>query len=603
MSTNSLSANKQRKKCKRALRSSVRSNSDSLRLTTQQSERLYCSLVEKFLPGLGLADHPDATLLLEHLRGRNYAKAVALADSFTKQCYGSSEEHFRWNQVASLVKKMPFVDPSLTPESTATAKFLAAEHSCYRVNQRLRAWQKRRGERKKALPYGALLGRAKLWITALLGEEPNLPEIYNLCDFGPGASVGVHGNSTNIGAKLHADDWSVTPGCLPYALAALKTNSQIWQHLLGVYQAAADDPRDSHTVYCVDPVLFDRRVQERVKLVGNNIITFVPKSATTHRSIAIEPLLNGFVQKGVDQYMKRLLARRGIDLIHGQAANASLAYLGSIQTPGPATIDLSAASDSLSIELVRLLLPPAWFDFLNSLRSPSYVTSRGGSPVRYEKFASMGNGFCFPLETAVFASLAYAVNTVTGESMLKVYGDDIIVHQSSALLLIELLSFCGFRTNVDKTFVHGPFRESCGSDFYDGKNVRPVIVDEFPMFWDDVYKILNGIRRRGLNHDIWYSVLQLVPERVRFLRPTPTAEDDNAINCELDLFMGSKPAKWCPLTQRFKWREVVRRPVLDKRVISVGVAMATLLRGSRPGPGYQPSLHLRHSTTRTVKWV
>jgi hypothetical protein len=39
--------------------------------------------------------------------------------------------------------------------------------------------------------------------------------------------------------------------------------------------------------------------------------------------------------------------------------------------------------------------------------------------------------------------------------------------------LIERLEFCGFKTNTRKSFWQGDFRESCGTDWWRGLDVRP----------------------------------------------------------------------------------------------------------------------------------
>lgn len=56
---------------------------------------------------------------------------------------------------------------------------------------------------------------------------------------------------------------------------------------------------------------------------------------------------------------------------------------------------------------------------------------------------------------------------------ISVYGDDIIVPVDEARSLINYLSILGFQTNVDKTYLSGNFRESCGGDFLNGIDVRP----------------------------------------------------------------------------------------------------------------------------------
>jgi len=125
-----------------------------------------------------------------------------------------------------------------------------------------------------------------------------------------------------------------------------------------------------------------------------------------YRSICVEPGLTSFYQLALGEEIRRRLLRVGVD-IRDQTRNQLLAREGSV-TGLLATIDLSSASDTMSYELIRYLLPPDWFDLLTSFRSPS-VTYKG-SVIDLEMFSSMGNGFTFPLETLVYWSLTYAAS-------------------------------------------------------------------------------------------------------------------------------------------------------------------------------------------------
>jgi hypothetical protein len=326
----------------------------------------------------------------------------------------------------------------------------------------------------------------------------------------------------------------------------------------------------------------------------------VPKTAKIHRAIPIEPLLNGFIQTGCDQYLKeKLLLRAGID-ITDQSRNQGLAYQGSL--PGwfnpLATIDLSAASDSIAIETARDLLPPAWFDFLNSIRSPCF--SVDGVEKRYEKFSSMGNGFCFPLETLLFASLAYSANAVTGDTIFSVYGDDIIVRQSAAALVIEYLKYYGFKTNNEKTFLFGPFRESCGADFFEGVSVRPYSLDFIPINSRDIMKISNGLSLAGVDDASIHTWLRsIVPDFERFVRPLD-GPPDTAFTVPEDVFMSSAFSKWNRELQTWSWKEFITSSISDDRRAPPSVQMYGLLRGRRSKIDGSPEDTLRRKTrTRT----
>lgn len=501
-------------------------------------------------------------------RAREWAKLVDYADSLASQQYGDMSDHFRMNQLAALIRKVPFKHKDLAPEAVALQKFRSAEHKCKRVNLKFRL----RGESNPSRnPYHSLYDSMRAWIRKVIGDKPPLEKIYAGCDFGPGSSIGVTGTKTHALAKLASDKWTATPSCLPYVLGAFWAQAQIREAVLTDHPPSLDtdcglDSADP-VFYCLDPQVFRDRVSEKLLYVDHNKIDFVSKTAKTHRSIAIEPVLNGFLQKGVDTFLRRQLVRVGIDLSN-QEMNQLLAQEGS--RPDLAdpfvTIDLKAASDTIALVLVKLLLPREWFNFLDAIRSPSFIFEEGGTATRFEKFASMGNGFCFPLETLIFAAAVHSVYEVTKtrDSTYRVYGDDIIVRQSSALFLIELLKDMGFTTNKDKTFLFGPFRESCGADYFDGVNVRPYTLDFIPSNDVDYIKIANGIYDNLFYHNktLWQYVINKVPRADRYFRPVH-GSPDAAITVPLDVFMASKSKRWFPLYQAWGWREILQIPIED----------------------------------------
>lgn len=143
---------------------------------------------------------------------------------------------------------------------------------------------------------------------------------------------------------------------------------------------------------------------------------------------------------------------------------------------------------------------------LDTCRSP--FGDLGGVEFEYEKFSSMGNGFTFELETVIFYALARACGG--SKACTHVFGDDIITESEVVPLLREVLDFCGFVVNEEKSFSSGSFRESCGHDYFDGVFVRPVFWqdEEFPTW----FKVINDL----------YSLVQryqtLDPECAKRLR-------------------------------------------------------------------------------------
>lgn len=497
-----------------------------------------------------LSDQAEAARLLGFVRSRNYAALLEWSESAPSTMYEGASQFYEATQVRSLIRKYPFTSTEvqgINPEAKARDKFRAAERLCGRYNRIIPLRNALR-----IAPDMMFWDRARSFVAHVLGETPDLDSIFDKCDFSGGASLFVHGNATNIARKLCAERWSVTRSALEYALPAMWRNIHIVDAIL------------PGRVKCYDYDVFRDIVRAKADVVSYNKIAYVPKTARTHRSIAVEPLLNGFMQKGIDKEMRAALRRVGLDL-SDQTKNQILAREGSLGGQNPyCTIDLSSASDSMSIAVVRKLLPPEWFELLSAIRSTHYLD--GDEVVPYQKFCSMGNGFCFPLETLLFASIAYASNHAARNEPwdLAVYGDDIVVRQNAALLCIEKLRHVGFRTNVAKTCVVGPFRESCGADWYGGQDVRPAILDNRLDQLTQVMSLHNSFYRSPQTERFGAPVMEYLRSltHTRFYRPGRD-QGDTAFSVPLDVAMSSPTVRWDKGVFQWSWLELRSKPKPD----------------------------------------
>lgn len=530
--------------------------------------------------------------LLGYFRSRRYDLAVSYADSLLEQKYSSAELHFSASQIVSLVKKYPWNPKSVgtDPESVAIKAFLRSERRCRRLNQKFALYGKFRS------PHEYYLQKMRSVIQFILGDRPNLPDILDQADFGAGASLGVHGNATHLAAKLLCDKWSVTPSAAVYAYWAVMRNYQARDLLL----------ESRNNFYCLDFDLSRERFRSKVHMLRYNKVSFVPKTAKTHRAIAVEPLLNGFLQKGADQILRKKLDRIGIDL-RDQSNNQRMARQGSLSDTEDSfvTIDLSQASDSISIGLVKNLLPVEWFELLNSFRSDRYELK--GEFYTYHKFCSMGNGFCFPLETLLFAACCMSVGCGVPGTDFSVYGDDIIVRRKHASKVLELLKVLGFSANKDKTFLEGPFRESCGADWYQGVDVRPYILDYELDSLESIFKWVNLTRRNELAKRFFEGtyeiVLSQVPERFRFWRPFK-GEPDTGLDSTGSEHLSSSACYFD--RNRMCWRVKALRhiPIVDKTFEKdarrhASVDMYAVLRGAQ-AERFRVQYTLRRKTRTTI---
>lgn len=253
--------------------------------------------------------------------------------------------------------------------------------------------------------------------------------------------------------------------------------------------------------------------------VKGAILFTVPKKTDIDRCACKEPDVNMYLQKGVGRVIRRRLLKVGINL-NDQSINRRLAQVGSLNGD-LATLDLSSASDSISIEVVRLLLPDEWFLYLNDIRSHEVLVD--GTYYRTEMFSSMGNGFTFELESLLFYVLVRTVSYFRGSrSIISVYGDDIICSSELYDDVCFVFSRFGFQVNADKSFATGPFRESCGGHYHMGVDITPFYLKRRPTHLTDAIRVCNQLRRWAFadgarsyvlpaTYKVWRNLADVVP--------------------------------------------------------------------------------------------
>jgi len=364
-------------------------------------------------------------------------------------------DFFHTSQCLAYFSKRIDLDLSIDREAVAYDKFLETERNCRYTNECFRQWS--RGYMQFPPFVERILSDASRLIASCLGDLPSIAELK--FRFGPGASTDIKKRDACAREKL-SNRLTCSEDLLPVLKSVLEE--------VPAWVGLSDDLE---------------QVTVPVTIVPGRL-SFVPKSAKTDRGIVVEPLLNSFVQLGIGDYIATRLKRVGVDL-SDQSLNQRLAREGSL-TGALATLDLSSASDTISTELVYHLLPIDWSTFLDRCRTRSI--EYGDAVHHLEKFSSMGNGFTFALESLIFWALARAVSGP--DAVVAVYGDDIIVPVESFQRLITVLRCVGFTPNVEKSFALGPFRESCGKDYYSGIDVRPVFVKD-RLTIADLYRLHN----------------------------------------------------------------------------------------------------------------
>ena len=229
----------------------------------------------------------------------------------------SDDDKFARDYTATkLLQKVPnFLNRNLKVK--ALESFSEAEYQCWLVNRSLLT-----GELQFALKNADLpsLSTIKKKMSKILGRAPSWEIVLQRGGWGPGSS---------------------------YALSQHKASPE--------YKCEYENTTTLNLLKALQGVQLPRWFENRpFQLVPGNLITTVPKNAKTDRTIAIEPGLNGFVQKGIGSCIRRRLRRFGINLNDQSIIRWSL------------QIFLRCSRTVASFR--STVSPPSWVSYLFSLR-------------------------------------------------------------------------------------------------------------------------------------------------------------------------------------------------------------------------------------------
>lgn len=416
--------------------------------------------------------------------------------------YDNAEKYFADVSSVSFLRKYEPLPTKIDRKQVAIDGFFEAERKCYRTNQRLLpfVYNTYCVEDEALAPFFVCLRNE---VESLIGPRPPSNPAGR---FGPGSTYGDRTQLATVPDKMSSRP-TMTREAWPFLFP--------WSGTLWAKACAARG--------------------DSISIVRGNRFTAVPKDCTKNRGICIGPSVNLFFQLGFGSALRNGLKSSGINLNDAQDTHRQVAREASISGKN-ATIDLHQASDTVCNALVKLALPPAWHEPLQDLREThTEITVDGVTKVvLLEKFSAMGNGYTFELETVIFLAICMVIMRQKGVTPLPgsnvhVFGDDIIVPSELAKDVIAALRFCGFDCNESKTFVDGPFRESCGGDYFLGTNVRPYFLKKEPSEPQDWIAMANGIRQMGCHNPqsdyrmpylrrAWFMALDNLPVHIRRLR-------------------------------------------------------------------------------------
>jgi len=283
--------------------------------------------------------------------------------------------------------------------------------------------------------------------------------------FTNGSSFEPLGSRVSLACKL-TDSWTITHDCFDL-FARLAYKHKAFRHAVkkrfrGYCMKHGWDERKINRIiwhrFNDSYRCFEFKTYCLVSFVQGDRFSTVPKNNEKDRAISLQPSCNMFVQRAIGLGFRRALKEAcGIDLDNLAERHRSL-----IADSTLATMDLSDCSDSISLKLIRYLIPRRIFSQISASRS---AMTLGPDDQFYliNKVSSMGNGFTFDLMTIVLLAL-----TRSFDDRSSVFGDDIICRGEYAHAIIEQLQKADFTVNLKKTNINTGFRESCGSHYRDG---------------------------------------------------------------------------------------------------------------------------------------
>lgn len=323
-------------------------------------------------------------------------------------------------------------------------------------------------------------------------------------------------------AKLRdRQQWCVTDGCFEL-FARVAYNTPMLKYAakrhFKTFQTETGKKFDNNAMYAKAKELFPKKFGYEifkaklrciVTIVKAARLTTVPKTTLVDRVIECDAFCNMIVQRAIDINIWGLIDKHfGVDLKDSQLLHKLL-----IKDLCNVTIDLKNASNSIWLVVVE------WFmkntKLLRDLKSARCgIIETSGYSYRLNMLSPMGNGFTFGVMTLLFLTICREL-----DSFSHVFGDDIIVDQDVAPLLVETLTSIGCQINETKTFTKGCFRESCGGFTLSGQYITSFDIE----YANDIVDAVATINKVGIManspptpltdrlRELHYSLIDSVP--------------------------------------------------------------------------------------------
>lgn len=320
------------------------------------------------------------------------------------------------------------------------------------------------------LPQLGLLPTEWYKVRELLHKELGFPN-YSAVGFSKGSEFAPTNGHNSLEAKLCSSEWTVTKSgfdtfariCFNHKglkRSAKKRYHEWWlskrfNECLGtsnriLFQHFRSKPETAFRI-------FKWKLERIVTFEEGSRFSTVPKNNEKRRPINVECFGNTVGQSTLGNWLRdELLRIFSIDL--NSLAQTHRHRISAVDEV--ATIDLKNASDRISLDLCRFLLPHRVLKPLLAVRSEMVLGADGCYHIT-KKVSSMGCGFTFELMSLILTCISRQL-----DGKASVFGDDIIIAREKAPRLIELLTSVGLQVNDDKSFISGDFRESCGGNYH-----------------------------------------------------------------------------------------------------------------------------------------
>lgn len=325
----------------------------------------------------------------------------------------------------------------------------------------------------------------------------------------------------------------------------------------------------------------------------------VPKGMGSRRIIAPEFTVTGWYAQAALGALRRMLDLNGSGMFineHQQEVNRMLAESGS--TNGEwATIDMSAASDSISKCIFLSCLPPAFHDMYINYMSWDVKIPRGKGYeiVPLHTLFTSGNPLTWLTEAIWFLGLGRTGCRLAGikgyRTKVFAYGDDLIVPSAAYETVCDVLELFGHTVNRRKSYGFGVFRESCGGWYCHGYDVTPTywprrIVENTTV---DIVSSLCSLQHRLISAG-YYVAAERAAAVAQELLPSLTSSEVGSTNsdlwdAQLDEYTSAKYRHTAFVTE---WSATEKR--LQDPTLAALYEMYTYTEYLREGPFYECGL-------------